>query len=266
MRVAVVGGTGVVGSLVVQELAARGDEVRILSRRPPRQVPPGVSHRPVDLAAGEGLTEGVEGIETVVDAANELKKAKAVLVEGARRLLEAEAAAGVGHHVAISIVGCDRTPVPYYRVKVAQEEAVAAGPVPWSTLRATQFHNLLDWVFQSAARRRVAPVGGIPIQPVDPAVVARRVVEIVHSEPGGRVPEVAGPRVERIGDLSRVWREQRGGRLLPVPIAIPGKLGRALRGESICNRGAAAGGPNFAEWLRGAEPADGDAPAGRGAS
>lgn len=254
MRAAVVGGTGVVGSLVAKELSARGDEVRILSRRAPRELPPGAVHRRVDLASGDGLEDGVSGEDAVVDASNALREAQDVLVDGTRRLLAAEAAAGVGHHVAISIVGCDRTPIAYYRAKVAQEEAVEGGTVPWSIQRATQFHPLLAWLFESAARWRVVPAGGIPVQPVAPAVVARRIAEVVHAGPGGRVPEVAGPRVERLGDLSRAWREHSGRRALPVPVAIPGKLGRALRGESICNREAAAGGPTFAEWLRGAEP------------
>jgi uncharacterized protein YbjT (DUF2867 family) len=260
MRVAVVGGTGVVGSLVVGELEARGDEVRILSRRPPKELPNGASHYPVDLIDGEGLPDGVAGVDVVVDASNELKKAEAVLVEGTRRLLEAEAEAGVGHHVAISIVGCDRTPWSYYGVKVAQEEAIAAGPVPWSTLRATQFHTLLSWFFESAARWRLAPTGRIRLQPIDPAVVARRVAEVVRSEPGGRLPEIAGPRVETLTELSRAWREQTARKVLPVPAPIPGKLGRALRSDSLCNPSATADGPTFAEWLSGSGQGSGSAP------
>lgn len=260
MRIAVVGGTGAVGSLVVGELAAHGDEVRILSRRPPGELSSGTSHHRVDLETGEGLPEGMAGMDAVVDASNELKKAEAVLVDGTRRLLEAEAAAGVSHHVAISIVGCDRTPTSYYDAKAAQEEVVKAGPVAWSTLRATQFHTLLSWLFESAGRWRVTPAGRIPLQPIDPAVVARRIAEVVHSEPGGRLPDIAGPRVETLTELSRAWRERSGRRSLPVPMAIPGKLGRALRGESLCNPGVAADGPTFAEWLSGEGPRSGSIP------
>jgi uncharacterized protein YbjT (DUF2867 family) len=252
MRIAVVGGTGVLGSLVVGELVARGDEVRILSRRAPARMPQGASHRRIDLADGEGLSEGIEGMEAVVDASNELKKAEAVLVEGTRRLLEAESAAGVDHHVAISIVGCDRTPWSYYDAKVAQEQAVSAGPVPWSTLRATQFHQLLSGTFGSAGRYRLAPVSRrVRLQPIDPAVVAKRLAEIAHAEPAGRVPDVAGPRVQTLSELSRAWRRHAGRRLLPIPAPIPGKLGRSLREGSLCNPEAAAGGPTLAEWLGG---------------
>ena len=250
MRIAVVGGTGLLGSLVVRELAAGGDEVRVLSRRAPARMPAGISHRHIDLAAGVGLAAGVEGMEAVVDASNALKEAEGVLVEGTRRLLEAESAAGVGHHIAISIVGCDRTPWAYYDAKTAQEEAVAAGPVPWSTLRATQFHQLLSGTFESAGRYRVAPASRrIRLQPIDPAVVAKRLAEIAHAGPAGRVPDIAGPAVQSLSDLSRAWRRHAGRRLFPIPAPIPGKLGRALREASLCNPEAATDGPTFAEWL-----------------
>jgi uncharacterized protein YbjT (DUF2867 family) len=249
VRVAVVGGTGTVGTLVVGELAGREDEVRVLSRRSRGGLPAGVSHQSIDLETGEGLIDGVAGIEAVVDASNDLRRAEAVLAEGTRRLLEAEATAGVGHHVAISIVGCDRTPLSYYGVKVAQEEEVAAGSVPWSILRATQFHTLVAWLFASASRLRVAPTGGIELQPIDPAVVARRIAEVVHSEPCGRLPDIAGPRVQTLTELSRAWRERAGRGLLPVPAPIPGKLGRALRSGSLCNPDAAVEGLTFGEWL-----------------
>jgi uncharacterized protein YbjT (DUF2867 family) len=249
MKVAVVGGTGAVGALVVDDLVERGDEVRVLSRRSRGGMPAGVSHRPIDLETGEGLIDGVAGMDAVVDASNDLRRAEAVLAEGTRRLLEAEAAASVGHHVAISIVGCDRTPLPYYGVKVAQEEAVVGGSVPWSILRATQFHTLVAGLFASASRVRIAPTVSIELQPIDPAVVAHRIVEVVHSEPGGRLPDIAGPRVQSLTELSRAWRERAGRMLLPVPVPIPGKLGRALRSGSLCNPDAAVEGPTFGEWL-----------------
>jgi uncharacterized protein YbjT (DUF2867 family) len=252
MRVAVVGGTGTVGALVVTELAARGNEVRVVSRRPaPAHSGTSVSHHSADIATGEGLIAALDGVEAVVDAVNELRRARNVLIDGTRRLLEAEVAAGVRHHVAISIVGCDRVPLAYYNVKVQQEEAVEAGPVPWSMLRATQFHTLLDGIFARAARFHVAPRGAARFQPVDPGVVAVRIAEAVHAGPAGRVADVAGPEVHTLSELADAWRASGGTRRRTLPLRVPslGKAGRAMRAGGLCEPTAAAGGATFVEWL-----------------
>lgn len=250
MKVAVVGGTGVLGGLVAAELAARGDEVRALSRSPaPSTLPAGVSHRRADLVTGEGLGEGLGGVEAVVDASNALKEAREVLIEGAARLLLAEAEAGVGHHVAVSIVGCDRVPTAYYRAKVAQEESVERGPVPWSLLRATQFHALLDWAFERAARFRLLPTGAARLQPIDPRVVAKRLADATHAGPGGRLPAAAGPEVLALTELARSWRRAQGRHLLPVRIPMVGRVARAVRDGALCEPQAAVQSRTFEEWL-----------------
>lgn len=251
MRVAVIGGTGSLGTLVMRELVARGDEVRVVSRRPPAaSLPDGATHARADLASGEGLREAVDGAEAVVDAVNEVRRARAVLADGTARLLAAEAEAGVGHHVAISIVGCDRVSWSYYDAKVAQEDVVATGGVPWSVLRATQFHTFVAMAFAAAARLRVLPTGDVRVQPIDAPLVARRLADAVHDGPGGRLPDLAGPRVETVSDLAQAWRAHAGRRrLVPLPLPFAGRRGRALRDGAITDPGAAAGGPAFAEWL-----------------
>jgi uncharacterized protein YbjT (DUF2867 family) len=249
LKVAVVGGTGTLGKMVVRELVGRGDEVRVLSRSEANGLPEGATHRRVDLASGEGLGDALTGVECVVEAANSRKRAQEVLVEGTTRLLEAEAAAGVRHHVAVSIVGCDRVPMAYYSAKVAQEEAVVAGSVPWSLLRATQFHQLLDWAFAGAARFGVVPTGSARIQPIDPVVVAQQLAEAVHADPIGRLPDVAGPELRTLGELARTWRSARGRPRLPLRIPMVGRAGRALRSGGLCDSGAAVSCRTFAEWL-----------------
>jgi uncharacterized protein YbjT (DUF2867 family) len=250
MTVAVVGGTGVLGALVVRELAARGDEVLALSRTPGETLPDGASHRRIDLTTGDGLADGLAGVEVVVNAGNSgPRNAAPVLVDGTRRLLRAEVAAGVRHHVDVSIVGCDRVPIGYYDVKVAQEEAVAAGDVPWSLLRATQFHGLLAWVFESAARGWLSPRGSARLQPVDPTVVAERLAEMAHAAPGGRLPDVAGPQVLTLSELARAWSGAKRRTLLPLRIPMAGKIGRPVREGALCNPAAASGGPTFERWL-----------------
>jgi uncharacterized protein YbjT (DUF2867 family) len=252
VRVAVVGGSGVLGRLVVAELLARGDEVRVLSRRDPGRLPSGASHRRADLASGAGLAEGLAGVEVVVDASNSSptrRQARVVLVEGSERLLGAAAEAGVRHHVAVSIVGCDRVPTGYYGAKVEQERAVEAGPLPWSLLRATQFHALVEWGLASAARFGVVPTGAARLQPVDPAVPARRIADAVHAEPAGRLPDVAGPEVLTLSELARIWRRARGRHPLPLRIPTVGRLGRALRAGGLCDPAAAVRSRSFEEWL-----------------
>jgi uncharacterized protein YbjT (DUF2867 family) len=247
--VAVVGGTGTLGAPVVRELLARGATVRVLSRNA-TGVPAGAEHRRVDLTSGEGLAAALAGADAVVDAANSTKAAEDVLVAGTGRMLEAGAAAGVAHHLAISIVGIDRVPLKYYRAKLAQEEAIEAGPLPFTILRATQFHQLLDGAFAAAARFGIRPTGAAKVQPIDPGAVATRLAEAALTEPAGRLPDLAGPRVQTLSELSRAWARARGKHLLPLRVPAWGKMGKALAGGALCDPAAATPGEDFEEWLR----------------
>lgn len=250
MKVAVVGGTGVLGKPLVAELAARGDEVRVLSRTPPATLPEGAAHHSVDLTKGEGLADALSGVEVVIDASNSNpRNAGPVLVDGTERLLAAGAQAGIRHHVGISIVGCDRVPTSYYKVKVEQEEGIAAGEVPWSLLRATQFHSLLSWAFSQAGKARLMPTGSARLQPIEPGVVATRLAAVAHAEPAGRVDDIGGPEVLTLSELARAWRRADGRWMLPLPIPMIGKVGRPLREGALCNTEAPTGGKTFEQWL-----------------
>lgn len=249
MKVAVVGGTGQLGKPLVAELAARSDDVRVLSRSAPRKLPDGASHRRVDLTAGEGLDEALAGVEVVVDASNSSpRNAAPVQIEGTKRLLRAGAEAGIRHHVGISIVGCDRVPIPYYKVKVEHERVIAAGDVPWSLLRASQFHTLIAWAYEQAGRFRVVPTGKARLQPIDPRLVAERLADVAHAEPAGRLPDMAGPRVETLSELAAAWRRA-GHHGVPLRLPMVGRVGAPVRDGALCDPAVAAGGPTFEEWL-----------------
>jgi uncharacterized protein YbjT (DUF2867 family) len=248
MKVAVVGGTGVLGALLVAELAANGDEVLALSRKPRGTLPEGAEHRRIDLSSGEGLAGALAGVEVVLDAANTPPNRGKALVAGTRRVLAAATEADVRHLVGISIVGCDRVPMPYYKAKVEQEEAIAAGKVPWSLLRATQFHTLVAWAFEQAGRFGIVPTGRAQLQPIAPAVVAARLAEVARGGPAGRVADVAGPEVLTLSELAAAWRRH-GHRGLPLRIPMVGKIGRPVREAALCDPDAAAGGPTFERWL-----------------
>ena len=118
---------------------------------------------------------------------------------------------GRPHLVYVSIVGVDRVPLGYYRQKLAGEGLVAGSGLPWTTLRATQFHNLLDALFTSASRIGVLPVlAGAVFQPVDVHDVAARLVELAAAEPAGRVLQLGGPAVRPMDELARAWLRARG--------------------------------------------------------
>jgi uncharacterized protein YbjT (DUF2867 family) len=244
MRIAIVGGKGTLGGHVTAELARRGHDVRVLSRS---------GEYRVDLSTGEGLTEALADCDAVVDASNASspKRARQVLVEGSRRLLAAEAEAGVAHHVCISIVGCDQVPVGYYQVKVDQEGVVEqAATAGWSIIQATQFHELAASALAAAARFRVLPVPGMKLQTVAAAEVAGAVADVTEGKPArGRI-RVAGPRIMTATEVARTWRAVTGRRALLVRIPVPGRLGRALRsGGLTTSQPDIRGTISFADWL-----------------
>lgn len=249
--IAVVGGTGTLGRAVVRELLAGGHEVAVLSRNPPSRRT-GASHRRVDLSDGSGLDAALEGVETVIDAANGPSGANAapVLVDGSKRLLEAGAKAGVKHHLCVSIVGCERVPTAYYKVKTAQEEAVRTGALPWTIVRATQFHNLIDWALGKYTRMGVTPVIAGKLQPVDVPTVARFTAGFATGAPRQASLEITGPQIEPIRDLAEQWRKARGRRSLLLPVRMPGPIGRALLAGGLTNRNAPYQGTiTFEQWL-----------------
>ncbi|HEX8975497.1 MAG TPA: NAD(P)H-binding protein [Solirubrobacteraceae bacterium] len=252
MNVAVIGGTGTFGRHAVAELTRRGHTVRVLSRT--AQPDTAVEHRAVDLLTGAGLSAGLEGAEVVVDAANaQGRSMRELLVGGTRRLAEAGARAGVGHHVLISIIGIEAVPTGYYGAKLEQEAALAAvagDALAHTVLRATQFHQLLDWAFSTTARSGMLPGGRIVLQPVDPADVAVRLAELIERGPGeGRV-ELAGPEVVTLGQLAREWRAARGVRRLIIPVPPAARMIRALQAGALTSTTAPRGQRTFSDWLR----------------
>jgi uncharacterized protein YbjT (DUF2867 family) len=245
VKVAVAGGTGTVGALLVRELSDRGHEVRVLSRKS--------TSFPVDLRTGDGLDRALHECEVVVDAVNNMSPfgAAATLVAGSERLLNAERAAGVGHHICISIVGCDRVPMAYYRVKVQQERVCEHAPVPWTIVRATQFHDLIAGIFAGAAGWRLLPTVGARLQTVAASEVAGALADVALGPPLRRRYVIAGPEVVDAGELARRWQAVTGRRALRVPVAIPGRLGKALReGALTAARPDVIGAVTFEAWLR----------------
>src|SRR5215203_1646298 len=231
----VTGGTGTLGRLVVRRLRDAGCDVRVLSRRSHKSGD-GIEFMTGDLATGEGVEAAVDGIETIVHLAGSAKGEE----DKARNLVRAASRAGAPHLVYISVVGAERIPVVsgvdrnmfgYFASKRAAEKVVAASGLPWTTLRATRFHDLMLMVARQLAKLPVVPIpAGFRVQPVEADEVAARLVELTLGEPAGLVPDMGGPRVYGAADLFRGYLLASKRRRRPiVPLWLPGKAARAFR-------------------------------------
>jgi len=242
VKIAVAGATGGVGRHVVEVARNRGHEVVELARS-----------MGIDLTTGEGLTERLAGVDAVVDATNvnAQKRAGAEAFFGAvtRSLLAAEQQAGVGHHIALSIVGIDDVPLGYYQGKLLQERLVADGGVPWSILRATQFHEFAAQVLHFVRIGRYSLVPRMLSQPVAAVEVAEALVDLAEAGPSGRVPDLAGPEPHQMVDLARRVARARGRGRRVVPIWLPG-AGKGIRsGALLPSADGPRGRQTFDEWL-----------------
>jgi uncharacterized protein YbjT (DUF2867 family) len=250
----VTGGTGTLGRLVVLRLRDAGREVRVLSRHH-REGGEGVQLATGDLVTGEGIDAAVEGTEVIVHCAGTTRGDE----DKARHLVRAASRAGVRHLVHISVVGADRVPLAsgidramfgYFGSKLAAERVVADGGLPWSTLRATQFHDLLFLVVRQLARLPVVPVpAGFRFQPVDPGEVADRLVELALGGPAGLVPDLGGPRVYEMATLIRGYLRARGRHRPILPVRIPGAAARAFRAGANLAPDRAVGRRTWEEFL-----------------
>jgi uncharacterized protein YbjT (DUF2867 family) len=228
------GGTGTLGRHVVSRLRDAGRDIRVLSRHG-QASGDGIEYVTGDLATGEGIEAAVAGAEIIVHCAGSTKGDEGK----AESLVRAASRAGAPHLVYISVVGADQIPLAsaidramfgYYGSKLAAERVVADSGLPWTTLRATQFHQLLLQLAQQLARLPVMPAPtGFRFQPVDASEVADRLVELALGPPAGLVPDLGGPRVYGISDLLRGYLRARGQRRMLLPVRLPGQAARAFR-------------------------------------
>ncbi len=248
-RVLVTGGTGELGRAVVGRLLAAGAEVRVLSRREHPDVPPGVGVVQGDLVSGAGVAEAIAGVGIIVHCASNGRRSGDV--EGTRRLVGAAAEAGVAHLAYISIVGVDRNPFAYYHAKLEAEEIVAAGRVPWTILRATQFHGLLWRVLRAQGRLPAVLVPrGFRFQPIDSSEVATRLVDLALGGPAGRAPDMGGPEARTAEDVARAYLAAAGLRRPLLRVPVPGAVGRAFRAGAQLAPGHADGTITWDDYLR----------------
>ena len=233
--VLITGGTGTLGRLVASLLSGTGSPVRTLSRHP-QPASAGVEHVIGDLASGDGIGAALTDVTTVVHCAGTTTGDD----ELARTLVRAARAAGVQHLVNVSVVGAadvpvvsavDRAMFSYFASKRAAELVVADSGLPWTTLRATQFHDLVLTAAAALTKLPVVPVPvGVRFQPVAAADVAARLVELSRGGPAGLVPDLGGPQVYPMADLVRSYLRSENRRRVLLPVTLPGRAARALRG------------------------------------
>jgi uncharacterized protein YbjT (DUF2867 family) len=250
------GGTGTLGRLVVPLLHKAGRTVRVLTRRP-REATEGTVFVAGDLATGAGVADAVDGVATILHCAGSAKGDE----QKARVLVRAAQRSGVRHLVFISVVGADRVPVVsgvdramfgYFAAQRAAEEIITGSGLPWTTLRATQFHDLTLLAVRQLARLPLVPVpAGVRFQPVDAGEVAARLVDLALAEPAGLVPDLAGPRAYLMADLVRGYLRATGRRRPIVAVPAFGGAYRAIRAGANLNPERAVGLRTWEQFLAG---------------
>jgi uncharacterized protein YbjT (DUF2867 family) len=224
----VTGGTGTLGHHVVRRLRKVGRDVRVLTRRAGSHED-GVRFMTGDLLTAAGIEAAVEGAATIIHCAGAFKGDEVAT----QNLVRAAARTGRPHLVCISVVGADRVSVSgridrmmygYFDMKRKVEQVAADSGLPWTTLRATQFYDLIFLVVAALAKLPVVPVpSGMAFQPVDTDEVAARLVELALGRPSGLAPDFAGPCVYSMAELIRGYLKRKHQRRLLLPIWLPGK-------------------------------------------
>jgi uncharacterized protein YbjT (DUF2867 family) len=236
MNVLVTGGTGTLGRHVVTLLRRSGHRARILSRQPRGHVDAVQG----DLRTGAGLVNALAGMDAIVHAASATRDpltGGATDVLGTRRLLGLAREAHVKHVVFVSIVGIDEVAYPYYRTKLKAEAVVRENIVPWTILRATQFHNFVELILGGFSR--IPGLLTVPfnwrLQPVDATEVAQRVVDVVLREPARTLPDLGGPEVRDVKSLAESWLAARKQNRRLVNLPLPFAFGRQIaEGRLTC--------------------------------
>ena len=250
LKIVVIGGTGLIGSKLVVKLRDAGHDTV-----------PASPESGVDVLTGEGLAEALDGAQVVVDVVNAPNWGDAAVMDffetSVRNILAAESRADVTHHVVLSVVGTDRmTDSGYFRAKLAQEEAVKAGPVPYTILRATQFFEFIARIADSSTEGDTVHLPPVLVQPESADDVAAALADVAVSAPVNGIVELAGPEAFRFDELARrVLRAKNDPRRVTADVHAR-YFGAELADDSLTPGSKARIGPTrFEDWLRTMEAA-----------
>lgn len=245
MKVVVIGGSGLIGSKLVSRLRTAGAEVL-----------PASPATGVDTLTGEGLAEALDGAQVVVDVANSPSFDDAAVMDffltSGGNLLAAEKAAGVGHHVALSVVGTHRLPDSgYLRAKAAQEALIKTSGLPWSILQSTQFFEFIERIARDALDDGVYRLSPALMQPIVSDEVVEALADIALGPPLNRTVEVGGPEAIPLDELARELLSARQDPRPIVPDVHARYFGAELDDQALVpGPGARLGALTYADWLR----------------
>ncbi|MBL8046617.1 MAG: NAD(P)H-binding protein [Anaerolineales bacterium] len=253
-KILITGGTGVLGRALTPRLIQQGHTVRIMSRSAqPARLAEGAEWAQAHLETSAGLEAAVAGAPIIIHCASSpMQRTRAADINGTQRLLAAARAAGATHFIYISIVGIERFPTyPYYKIKLEAERLIEASGVPYTILRATQFHDLLDRALKAFSR---FPVLFLPkdlqFQLVDAGEVAEALAACVAAGPVGRVADVGGPEVLPSGEIIAAWLAAHGLRRLVFHLPLPFPAAEGFRrGYNTCPQNR-QGTITWAGWLQ----------------
>lgn len=241
MKISVIGGTGLIGSQVVKNLNAAGHEA----------VPHSKSTG-VDIISGQGLDEAVTGADVVVNLTNSPTFDEASLAffqTSMDNLLTAAHKGGVGHFVILSIVGVEQVPeLDYYKAKVLQEKLLAAGPIPYSIVRATQFMEFMDAAMSWTADADTVRLPATPIQPIASRDVAAAVADVAAGPPLDGIRNIAGPDVFPLDELGRFTLSRKGDSRTVVTDPAAGMFA-VVKGDVLTDRQARLAPTHYSDWL-----------------
>ncbi|MFF1812198.1 SDR family oxidoreductase [Streptomyces sp. NPDC058251] len=241
MKIAVIGGTGLIGSQVVKNLTAAGHEA----------VPHSKSTG-VDIISGQGLDEAVAGADVVVNLTNSPtfdEASPAFFQTSMDNLLAAARKSSVGHVVILSIVGTDQVPeLDYYRAKALQENLLAAGTIPYSIVRATQFMDFMDAVLSWTADDSTVRLPATPIQPIASKDVAAAVAEVAAGAPLNGIRNIAGPDIFTLDELGRITLTHKGDHRTIVTDPTAGMFA-VVKGDVLTDKNAHLAPTRYIDWL-----------------
>lgn len=248
----ITGGTGLLGKALVNILETAELPYTITSRNPPVDPFPKSRWQKLDLATGNGLKEALKRIDTIFHLASDTKHYDPRIdLDGTQSLLEAAKRENVEHFIYISIVGVDKIPIKYYRIKLQAEKLIEASGLPYTILRATQFHDFVD---KTLKRFLKFPIGILPkkvkIQPIDTAVVAKVLFELYHQGAEQAILNIGGPQVLEVGALARDWLQAKSLRKPVFNLPLFGELGRSLRAGGLTCREKADHSISWKAWLQ----------------
>jgi uncharacterized protein YbjT (DUF2867 family) len=248
MKIVIIGGTGLIGSKTVPILRQGGHEVVAASPK-----------SGVNTITGEGLKEALAGAQVVIDLANspsfEDKAVMEFFESSGRKLFPAEAAAGVRHHVALSIVGIDRTDNGYFRAKVAQEKLIETSGIPYTVIRSTQFLEFLGDIADSSAVGNMVRLSPCLFQPIAADDVAAIVADVALAAPRNGIVEVAGPERAPFNEIVARYLKAVGDPREVVRDPVAGYWGGRVEERSLVPLGEARlGRIGLDEWLRRSQP------------